>query len=145
DSLVFDPARRDVLYAQTLAAYGSPGHSPGLYKSADGGRHWHLAARGVAPALPTNNLFGAYPAHPPGALLVDRGRTSVLFLITPTGFYRSADAAGHWGRVRGVRYADPLSVAVRIGAGGAVRVFTDRGSYVSADFGAHWHPVGGRR
>ena len=138
DSLVVDPAQRGVLYVQTLATYGSPGHSAGLYKSTDGGRHWHLAARGLQPVLQANTLIGAYPAYPPGALLIDQGRASVIFLIAPTGFYRSADAAGHWRRVGDVRYADPLSVAVRSGARGVVRVFTDRGRYVSADFGAHW-------
>ena len=80
-------------------------------------------------------------ASSPPEALVDHGRTNVLFLIAPTGFYRSADAAGHWRRVSTVRYADPLSVAVRLGARGIVHVFTDRGRYVSADFGAHWRSV----
>jgi hypothetical protein len=63
----------------------------------------------------------------------------------PSGFYRSADAAGHWWRIGTVRYADPRSVAVRIGARGVVDVFTDRGHYVSADFGVHWRSVASRR
>ena len=138
DSLVTDPAQRGVLYVQTLATYGSPGHSAGLFKSTDGGRHWHLAARGLQSVLQANSLIGAYRAYPPGTLLIDPERTGVLFLIAPTGFYRSADAAGHWRRVSAVRYADPLSVTVRIGVRGVVDVFTDRGRYVSADFGAHW-------
>jgi hypothetical protein len=141
DSLVVDPAQRGGLYVQTLATYGSPGHSAGLYKSTDGGRHWLLAARGLQPVLQANTLIGAYPAYPPGALLIDPGRISVLFLIAPTGLYRSADGARHWRRVSAVRYADPLSATVRIGARGVVDVFTDRGRYASADFGAHWHAV----
>jgi hypothetical protein len=145
DSLVVDPAQRGVLYVQTLATYGSPGHSAGLYKSTDGGRHWHLAVRGLQPVLQAPTLIGAYRAYPPGALLIDQGRTSVLFLIAPTGFYRSADGAGHWRRVSAVRYADPLSATVRIGARGVVDVFTDRGRYVSADFGAHWRSVTSHR
>ncbi len=141
DSLVFDPARRGTLYAQTPVAFGSPGHPAGLYKSTDGGRHWRLAVRGL-PAVPQgNNLIGPYRAYPPGALLVDRARTSVLFLVAPTGLYRSADSAGRWQRVAGVSYRDADSVAVRIGARGAVRIFTDRGTYVSGDYGAHFKRV----
>lgn len=138
DSLVFDPSRRGVLYVQTPTAFGSPGHDAGLYKSIDGGHHWRAATRGL-PAVPQGNaLIGAYRAFPPGALLVDRTRPNVLFLVASTGFYRSADAAEHWTRVGGVRYTDPGSVAVRIGAGGVVRVFADRGVYISRDYGAHW-------
>ena len=95
----------------------------------------------MQPVPQANTLIGPYRAYPPGALLIDYARTGVLFLIAPTGFYRSADAAGHWRRVSTVRYADPLSVAVRLGARGIVHVFTDRGRYVSADFGAHWRSV----
>ena len=141
DALVADPAQPSVLYVQTLATYGAPGHSPGLYKSTDGGRHWHLAAQGLQPVLQANTLIGAYRAYPPGTLLIDPERTGVLFLIAPTGFYRSADAAGHWRRVSAVRYADPLSVTVRIGVRGVVDVGTDRDRYVSADFGARWRSV----
>lgn len=138
DSLVFDPARRGVLYAQTPPAYGSPGHDAGLYKSTDGGHSWRAAMRGLPATDQGNALIGAYHAFPPGTLLVDRSRSSVLFLVAPTGFYRSADAAAHWTRVRGVGYTDPASVTVRIGARGAVRVYADRGIYVSGDYGAHW-------
>lgn len=145
DSLVFDPSRRGVLYAQTPPAFGSPGRDAGLYKSTDGGRHWHEATRGLRAVPQSNTLIGAYRAFPPGALLVDRARPSVLFLVAPTGFYRSADAAGHWQRVDGVRYTDPTSVAVRIGARGAVRVYADRGLYISADDGAHWRLTPARR
>jgi hypothetical protein len=139
--LVVDPAPRGGLYVQTLATFGSPGNSAGLYKSTDGGRHWHLAARGLQPVLQANSLIGAYRAYPPGALLIAPGRSSVLFLIAPTGFYRSADAAGHWRRASAVRYVDPLSVTVRIGARGVVDVVTDRGRYISVDFGVHWRAV----
>lgn len=141
DSLVFDPVRRGVLYAQTPPAYGAPGHDAGLFKSTDGGGHWRLSVRGLPAAHEGNTLLGSYLAYPPGALLVDRARPSVLFLVAPTGFFRSADAASSWSRVPGVAYNDPASVAVRIGAGGTVRAYTDRGSYLSADFGAHWRKV----
>ena len=123
DSLVFDPARSGVLYAQTPVAFGSPGHPAGLYKSTDGGRRWHAAVRGLQAVPQGNNLLGSYRAYPPGAFLVDRARTSVLFLVAPTGFYRSADSAEHWQRVAGVSYRDAAAVAVRIGARGAVRVY----------------------
>ncbi len=141
DSLVFDPAQRGRMYAQTLSAFGTPGHDAGLYRSTDGGRHWRLAVDGLQAISQGNPLIGSYNAYPPGALLVDRNRTDVLFLITATGFYRSADAAGHWTLVSGVRYTDPASVAVRIGARGAVRVYADRGTYASDDYGAHWRAV----
>jgi len=138
DSLVFDPARRGVLYAQTPPSYGSPGHDAGLYKSDDGGAHWREATRGLRPVIQSNALLGPYRAYPPSPLLVDPARPAVLFLITPDGLYRSADAAGRWGRVGAVRYDDPVSIVVRPGSGAVVRVYTDRGLYRSGDFGAHW-------
>lgn len=141
DSLVFDPMRRGVLYAQTLADYGSPGHDAGLYKSTDGGRHWQLAVRGLTLIDESNALLGAFHASPPGALLIDRARSSVLFFVNSTGFYRSADAAARWSRVSGVSYNDPASIAVRIAGGGTVRAYSDRGSYLSTDFGVHWRRV----
>lgn len=138
DSLVFDPVRRGVLYAQTPLAYGSPGHDAGLYKSTDGGRQWRPATRGLTSEVQGSALLGPYRAYPSGALLVDRDRPNVLFLVAPTGFYRSVDGAARWARVTLVRYTDPSSVAVRIEGKGAVRVFTDAGAYLSADYGAHW-------
>jgi len=138
DSLVFDPARRGVLYVQTPPSYGSPGHDAGLYKSIDGGAHWREATRGLRPDIQSNALLGAYRAYPPGPLLVDSARTTVLFLITPSGLYRSTDAAGRWEHVGAVRYDDPASLVVRPGPGAVVRVYTDRGLYRSGDFGGHW-------
>jgi len=147
DSLVFDPTRRGVLYAQTPTSFGSPGHDAGLYKSVDGGKSWREATRGLQATIQTNALLGSYRAYPPGSLLADparAGRPTVLFLTTPSGLYRSADAAGQWTRVAVVRYTDPASVAVRLGPGGVVRVYTDRGLYRSGDYGARW-TVGSRK
>ena len=50
----------------------------------------------------------------------------------------AASPAANWHLVAGVSYADPASVAVRIGPRGIVRAYTDRGVYVSRDHGAHW-------
>ncbi len=141
DSLVFDPTRPGVLYAQTPTAFGSPGHDAGLYKSVDGGTSWREATRGLQATIQANALLGAYRAYPPGSMLADParpGRPTVLFLVTSNGLYRSADAAGQWARVAVVRYTDPASVAVRLGPGGVVRVYTDRGLYRSGDYGARW-------
>ena len=138
DSLAFDPSRRSVLYAQTPASYGSPGHDAGLYKSVDGGARWREATHGLPFVIQGNALLGAYRAFPPSPLFVDPARPSVLFLIAPGGLYRSSDAAGSWARLAAVRYDDPASVALRLGAGGVVNVYTDRGRYRSDDFGARW-------
>ncbi len=141
DSLVFDPARLGVLYAQTPTSFGSPGHDAGLYESVDGGTSWREATRGLQAVIQANALLGAYRAYPPGPLLADPvppGHPTVLFLVTPSGLYRSADAAERWTRVVAVRYTDPTSVAVRLGPGGVVRVYTDRGFYRSGDYGVRW-------
>ncbi len=138
DTLGFDPVKRGVLYAQTSAAFGSPGRDAGLYKSVDGGAHWREATHGLPVSTRPSVLLGPYHAYPTGALLIDRARPSVLFLVASAGLYRSADGAASWARARSVLYDDPASVAVRLGAGAAVDAYTDRGAFHSTDYGAHW-------
>lgn len=138
DALGFDPMRRGVLYAQTSAAFGSPGRDAGLYKSVDGGARWSEVTHGLPVSTRPSVLLGPYHVYETGALLIDRARPAVLFLITPAGLYRSANGAASWTRATGVLYNDPASVAVRIGAGAVVNAYTDRGSFHSTDDGAHW-------
>lgn len=140
-SMVVDPAQRGMLYAQTLVSFGSPGYDAGLYRSTDGGQHWTQATRGLPYVSEGNTLLGYYRAHPPGELLLDPARPWILFLVAPTGLYRSPDRGIHWGLVRQVAYSDPTTIAVRIAGKGVVRVFTDLGTYLSTDFGSHWRRV----
>ncbi len=97
--LVMDPRNPEVLYAAMWQAYRTPwklddgGPGSGLYKSVDGGAHWHE--------------ISGNPGFPRGVLgrigiTVAASDPNVLYSIVQAkhgGVFRSDDAGAHWQRV----------------------------------------------
>src|SRR5579883_1787574 len=140
-SLTIDSKQRGHLFAQISPDFGAPGLDAGLYISQDGGLHWAAGNHGLQAESRGNGLLGFYNAYPPGELLIDPTRPWILYLVAPTGLYRSPDRGLHWGRVAGVTYDDPTTVAVRLSTRGAASAFTDQGQFASSDYGEHWRLV----
>ena len=93
-ALAVDPADPQTLYA---GAY----HTPGLYKSTDGGERWQVKDRGLEGQVVYSLL--ALPESAPGSAAVFAGALE--------GLYRSTDGGEQWQRVDGLPDATIYALA----------------------------------
>ena len=91
-ALAVDPADPQTLYA---GAY----HTPGLYKTSDGGRHWQVMDGGLEGQVVYALL--AVPDSAPGGTAVFAGALE--------GLYQSSDGGKKWQRVDGLPAAASAS------------------------------------
>jgi photosystem II stability/assembly factor-like uncharacterized protein len=85
--LAIDPKDPRVLYAGTTSDTVR-NRERGVFKTADGGRSWHAANRGLGRSADVR------------ALAIDPSDTSTLFVGTSKGVYKSQDAGRSWKAMR---------------------------------------------
>ncbi len=119
-SLLADPLEPDTLY---LAAFGS-----GVYKSADGGRHWRATSRGLEDlTVLTLAMDPVFPA--------------VIYAGTDSGVFISRDGGEQWLRAGpAVSDRNVRSLVVAPTRPTVLYAATDQGVLWSWDQGASWAP-----
>ena len=123
--LAIDPRNTGTLYAGTNAA--------GIYRSANGGATWALAAQG----LPAQGAIAA--------LAVDPANSRTLYAATRVGVYKSVNGGGSWSSEGPPTAAPSTSLALDPLARDTIYAGTGGdGIYRSTNGGATWSAIGPR-
>ena len=114
---------------------GAPGGSVGLYKSADGGENWALAARGRSPdPRPLARIGGGdLPT-----ITVDPKHDNVVYSCSVV-LWRTEDGGLTWSAVRGAPGGDDYQKAwINPHDTNILLVVSDQGAVISANRGESW-------
>ncbi|HEV2521174.1 MAG TPA: hypothetical protein VGT24_02235 [Candidatus Acidoferrales bacterium] len=119
DSLAFDPADSQIIYAGTF-------HLP--WKTADGGRSWRPIHDGM---IDDSDVM---------SLLVDAGDPRRIFASACSGIYRSDDGAAQWRKIQGIPYAARRTYAITQSPEQPASVYaaTSEGLWKTPDGGMTW-------
>ncbi len=123
---------------------GAGGGGVGLYRSTDGGEHWHLAT--YDPGAPPGTLARAADNRPMArigggdlpTIVVDPINSNVVYSAS-TVFWRTEDAGVTWSAVRGAPGGDDYQKAwVSPTNSNIILLVSDQGGVVSANRGLSW-------
>ena len=138
-NLAIAPSNTKVLYATVAPAQGNAGI--GLYKSIDGGDHWHLALND-APAgqtpVPDARPLGRIGGGDLPTITVDPKNENVVYSAS-TVFWRTEDGGVTWTAVRGAPGGDDYQRSwVNPNNSDIIALVADQGAVISANRGKSW-------
>lgn len=119
ESVAIDPVNPQVAYIGTW-------HLP--WKTLDGGKTWRLIHTGM---IDDSDVF---------TITLDRRSASTVYATACSGIYRSADAASHWAKIRGIPSSSRRTRALAQDALRAETIYagTTEGLFVSEDGTNNW-------
>jgi photosystem II stability/assembly factor-like uncharacterized protein len=128
-SLAIDPAEPRILFAGTRPA--------GIYRSPDGGLHWHKLSADIAPQCSIGECFVT-------SIVVDPDDHRTVWAgVEIDGVYRSRDGGDTWTHVTtGLFDPDVHAMAIATTQPKRVYVTTAREMFTSVDQGETWEAIG---
>ncbi len=119
ESVAIDPMNPRIFYVGTW-------HLP--WKTVDGGKTWRLIHTGM---IDDSDVF---------TITLDRRSANTLYATACSGIYRSADAAAHWAKIRGIPSSSRRTRALAQDAVRAETLYagTTEGLFVSDDSSNSW-------
>jgi photosystem II stability/assembly factor-like uncharacterized protein len=128
--IAIDPVDPDIIFAGTRPA--------ALFRSTDGGTHWHKLAADIAKECPNVRVPRVT------ALTVDSSDHRVVWAgIEVDGVRRSTDGGDSWTPIaNGITDPDIHDIAVTVNGGTTVLTSTPREIFASTDRGESWRGLG---
>jgi photosystem II stability/assembly factor-like uncharacterized protein len=148
-AVAIDPTDPDVIYAGTgpRKIVSNSATAAGLFKSTDGGASWVLLGSGY-PADNTGNaatIFGTTGATLINSIIVDPANSSVVYLASSTGVWRSANGGLDWTLGTGSPIADARSLVLDRSSRRRARILyagiSKQGVFQSTDGGQSWTQI----